>query len=78
MGTLEVRAIRRRMLWDYILGRRKEAKKHARLLLFKLLVGRRDEEAYIIRLEAKHVLGFLPGPKTVLGRITFALGGKLG
>lgn len=74
MGTLEVRAVRRRMLWDYILGR-KEAKKHARLLLFKMLVGRRDEEAYIIRLEAKHVLGFLPGPKTVLGRITIALGG---
>lgn len=77
MGTLEVRAIRRRMLWDYILGR-KEAKKHARLLLFNLLVGRRDEEAYIIRLEAKHVLGFLPGPKTVLGRITIALGGMKG
>lgn len=77
MGTLEVRAIRRRMLWDYILGR-KEAKKHARLLLFKLLVGRRDEEAYIIRLEAKHVLGFLPGPKTVLGRVAFALGGMKG
>lgn len=78
MGALEVRAIRRRMLWDYILGRRKEAKKHARLLLFNLLVGRRDEEAYIIRLEAKHVLGFLPGPKTVLGRVAFALGGMKG
>ena len=77
MGTLEVRSIRRRMLWDYILGR-KEAKKQARLLLFKMLVGRRDEEAYIIRLEAKHVLGFLPGPKTVLGRITIALWGMKG
>ena len=77
MGTLEVRSIRRRMLWDYILGRRKEAKKHARLLLFNLLVGRRDEEAYITRLEAKHVL-WLPWPKTVLGRVAFALGGKLG
>ena len=59
-------------MWDYILGR-KEAKKHARLLLFKLLVGRRDEEAYIIRWEAKHVL-WLPWPKTVLGRVAFALG----